>query len=59
MASVTPFELRIDRWIDALCAGVRIFEDRALDPHLFERPVEEGPTDEIRVRKLLPRPTSA
>ena len=59
MALVTSFEVRIDRWIDALCAGVRVFEDRALDPRLFEEPTEEGPTDEVRLRQLLPRPTSA
>ncbi len=52
---MSAFEERIDRWIDALCAGVRVFEDRALDPHLFEPAVDEGPTDEIRVRLPAPR----
>jgi hypothetical protein len=45
---VASFADRIDRWIDALCADVRVFEDRALDSGTFERDYEEGPTAEVR-----------
>jgi hypothetical protein len=45
---VLSFAEKVDRWIDAICAGVRIYEDRALDPRMFETTCEDGPTDEMR-----------
>ena len=46
---MASFSEKVDRWIDALCAGIRVFEDRALDPRLFEREsFEDGPTAEVR-----------
>jgi hypothetical protein len=46
---VASFAEKVDRWIDALCAGTRTFEDRALDAQAFERDsFEDGPTAEVR-----------